>query len=787
LRSSLTIKERALAESPVLPPAQRRRGGPSAGTPPRENRRTSVRLLQTAWTNWRTHVFAALDQAVVSGTAFLTTVLVGRWTFPSELGVYSIGFSLLASLLAFQDSLILLPYTIQRHHPLGTAAEHAGSSLMQSGLLSALGIAIMAAATLGLSASGAEPKLTAMIWALAAVVPFALLREFGRGFAFAHLDTAQALMLDAAVAATQLGALGWLGLTGRMSATTACAALGVACALPSVAWLWLARADFAIQAEQMRQGMRRSWGLGKWLCAGQITVSVQGYATYWLLPLLLDLSATGVFAASMSIASLANPLVSAFRSTLTPRAVLAFKEGGAAKLWRQAIRDSLLLGAALSLFCLAVMFGGEQAMGLLFHGQGYAGHSHIITVLAVAVTVAAVGSTSSNALASMERPHAIVWAALVGAVLTVVLVWFSVLAWGLAGAAYGFLAGSAAGALARWFAFFVVVSRCVRERDPTVDPSSTVVDSDRAAVIRVLQQFARSDNDSGWKIEPLGEGFHAKVYAVNSHNGHAILRTHRSLAVKLYKPVSATNLRAVEREFDAQSRLHSAVDGRSVNGWRICAPAPLYASESPPALVMTRVTGRNLELSLTTDDSLPLQSAAYAVVAAMENYWSAGQLHGDLSFRNILCDTRARTLSFIDVDVLVNGRAPDGVTKEWYPASYDLAGMLYDLGVDLRSTSRLVLLRKQMFAQNVLRAFLSTIDSFQERLRLLEEIRAYAQAELNKLDLSWSMRGLYHALQKQIASRRIARLLASLTASASGDRQAPSTFHGTREGTGVDG
>jgi hypothetical protein len=310
------------------------------------------------------------------------------------------------------------------------------------------------------------------------------------------------------------------------------------------------------------------------------------------------------------------------------------------------------------------------------------------------------------------------------------------------------------------------------------------MDSDRAAVIRVLQQFARY-NDSGWEIETLGEGFHAKVYAVESHTGQPIWQTYHRLAVKLYKPVSATTLEVVKTEFDAQSRLHSAVDGRSINGWKICAPAPLYVSELPLALVMTRVTGRNLELSLTTDDNLTLESAAGAVVAAMKNYWSAGQLHGDLSLRNILWDPRPRTLSFVDVDVLVNSSVPDGITKEWYPASYDLAGMLYDLGVDIKSTGRLVPLRKQMFAESVLRAFLSTIGPFQERLRLLEEIQAYAQAELNKLDFSWSTRGLYHVLQRQIGSRRIDRLLAGLRTSArvSGDRQVPSTFHFKQEGT----
>jgi hypothetical protein len=247
--------------------------------------------------------------------------------------------------------------------------------------------------------------------------------------------------------------------------------------------------------------------------------------------------------------------------------------------------------------------------------------------------------------------------------------------------------------------------------------------------------------------------------------------------------VSATTLEIVKRQFDAQSRLHSAVDGRSINGWKICAPAPLYVSELPLALVMTTVTGRNLELSLTTEDNLTLESAAHAVVAAMNNYWSAGQLHGDLSLRNILWDTRSRTLSFVDVDALVNSSVPDDITKEWYPASYDLAGMLYDYGVDIRSTGGLVLLRKQMFAESVLRAFLSTIGPFQERLRLLKEIQTYAQAELNKLDFSWSTRGLYHVLQRQIGSRRIDRLLAGLRTSArvSGDRQVPNTSSSNKE------
>ena len=55
------------------------------------------------------HLLAVLDQVVVSGTAFLSIVLVGRWSGPSELGRYKVVISALGTLLALQSALILLP------------------------------------------------------------------------------------------------------------------------------------------------------------------------------------------------------------------------------------------------------------------------------------------------------------------------------------------------------------------------------------------------------------------------------------------------------------------------------------------------------------------------------------------------------------------------------------------------------------------------------------------------------------------------------------------------------
>src|ERR1700694_915406 len=195
--TSLPIVQRPLAQPP--------RAGAGGSTDRVEGRGAWRGLLSLVS---GIHVLALLDQVVVSAASFLTTVTIGRFTDPSQLGAYAIGISVLASSFTIQGSLITLPYSIQVHRPLGTPAEHAGSSLAHSSLLAAAITIVLTMTALGLFALGAQPELTAMTWALAGVMPFALFREFCRRFAFTHFQMARAVMLDAAVAAIQLSVLG---------------------------------------------------------------------------------------------------------------------------------------------------------------------------------------------------------------------------------------------------------------------------------------------------------------------------------------------------------------------------------------------------------------------------------------------------------------------------------------------------------------------------------------------------------------------------------------------------
>lgn len=401
----------------------------------------------------RVEVLAFADQAVVSATSFLTMVMVGRYSNPAELGAYAIGITVLAAMYTIQASLISHPYSIQRFRVLGTPAQHAGSALVHSVLLSTVVTIVLAVTAVGLYAFGTTSQLFALTLVLAGVAPFALLREFDRGFAFTHLHIAQSLILDVAVAAIQISMLAWLGWTGRMSAVTAFGALGASCGAVALGWLCLARAEFVIELRQVRATLKLSWGLGKWLTLGQVAGQLRRFSIYWLSVIIAGAAVTGVYAACMSIVSFANPVMFGLNNILTPKAVLAWKEGGAAGLRRQIIRDTLLLGLVMALSCVVVSFAGEAVMRFLYHGKVYEGQSHIIATLAFATFVAAIGLPAVSALAAMERPRAIVGVGAVASILTVVLVWWLMREWGLAGAAYGSLAGNVVSSVGLWLAF----------------------------------------------------------------------------------------------------------------------------------------------------------------------------------------------------------------------------------------------------------------------------------------------------------------------------------------------
>ena len=256
----------------------------------------------------------------MSGTSFCATLLVGRYANEAEFGTYALGLTLLYLAVQIQQSLIILPLTVlgprmddsERH---GFAA----SALIQGGLLAAFCVVALLGSTVVVGLSASSTGFTALLATLAFSIPFVLLREFARRFEFSRLRIGQALAVDAGLSAMQLAGLGWLTVSGRLTAITAHAMLGVSCMVVGIVWFWRSRRAFSLPKARLLGDVRQHFALGKWALAGGLVSLANHYAMHWILLARLGLGATGALAACMTLVDLSNPFMLGASNFVGPR------------------------------------------------------------------------------------------------------------------------------------------------------------------------------------------------------------------------------------------------------------------------------------------------------------------------------------------------------------------------------------------------------------------------------------------------------------------------------------
>jgi O-antigen/teichoic acid export membrane protein len=397
----------------------------------------------------RKGLLSVVDQAVVSGTSFFTSVLIGRLCSREDLGVYALALSMALFLRGAQGELVCAPYTIyssRRHGP--ALAAYAGSALVHYLLLTALStLALLGLAGLlsrGVGPAGAAPALGA----LAGALPFLLLRELVRQLANASLRLATMLAIDSAVAGLQLGGLLLLGRWQLLTVTTAYAVAGAACAAACLGWLLAGKQPLRVVPAQLGADWRHNWSFGRWALACFLVGSPMAYLLPWALALAHGEGAAGLLAACTTLINVSGMYVTGVTNFLTPRAARAFAEGGPRELRRVLGQTAALFAATLGAFCLLVFVAGDLPATLVY-GNSYAGAASVLALLALNTLVNSLGVTAGNGLWALGRPQANFAADVATLVVTLGLVLGLVGPLGALGAALATLAGSSVGALVR--------------------------------------------------------------------------------------------------------------------------------------------------------------------------------------------------------------------------------------------------------------------------------------------------------------------------------------------------
>lgn len=409
---------------------------------------------------------ALLDQSLVSGGRFATSVLVGRVCGQESLGHFTLGFTIVLTILCLQDSLISVPYNVygSRLRPRGRRAL-AGSTLIHSIVLGAACSLLLAVAAAAVSTIEALASMAPVLGALSLAVPWLLLRELARRMAFAHLRTATALALDALVVVLQLAVLGWLLAAGGLGPGTAHLAAGAACLLSVLVWYaWVGRGELAWHRRRVVADLLHHGRLGRWLFASQMVFLLQWNAVTWLLALLAGATETGALAACLTLALLCNPLLLGMSNLLEPRVVLACVSGGPVQVWRMVVKWTVWLLLLVTGYCALIALFGSRGLSLLY-GPAYAVYAPALTLMALTVLAGTWGLAADAGLRAVERADVGFRISVLSLVVTLGLAAALIPGSGVTGAAGGMLAGAVAGSAARWAALAQLV-RTARHQPP---------------------------------------------------------------------------------------------------------------------------------------------------------------------------------------------------------------------------------------------------------------------------------------------------------------------------------
>ncbi len=397
---------------------------------------------------------AIADQALVSGTRFLTSILIGRMCGQEELGVYALTFAAYLLFACAQESLITSPYTVFCTRLQSDARRKLAGSVLLHSLCLSLSAALMLSlgACLLLTLHGSTSLLPAAL-TLAATLPCLLLWEFGRRYAIAHLKLYQALVFDAVTCLLQITGLAWFVWQDKLSFVSGFLALAFGCACTSVFCLFYFREHFQPRWSRVKTDWARHWKFGRWVWSGQIVDLLHGYVPAWILVLALGTAATGIFSACENIVLLSNPLLLAIANLVAATSAHARTAGGYLAVRRVIQSAAITSFGAMGLLWVILLFYGERVLTFVYSAQ-FSGYGHVVGIIATGAPLWALSRVISIGLRTLEVPASEFRGKVAGLLTTTILSILLVLPFGIAGVAYAVVAGCAVSTLWQALVFY---------------------------------------------------------------------------------------------------------------------------------------------------------------------------------------------------------------------------------------------------------------------------------------------------------------------------------------------
>lgn len=326
--------------------------------------------------------YAAIDQAVISLANFGASILLTAIVTPTELGVYAIGFLAIYVIRAVQNGIIIQPLNTfgagKSESDFRAYFSAAAIHQLVLSILSAVGAALLGYILILLGNDTLGPTIFVLWFSFFTWQT----QEFLRRAFYTRGEVHKGVWISLSANVIRIGLIVVLSQVSQISGLTGLIAIGWGSLAATLLGIWLARAYFTIQFQNLLTVWNENWRFGRWI----LGASLADWMVVNLYPILMagmiSFAATGVYQTLQNLVAPIHVLLRAIDTFITPVLAKLFDTHGIQKL-KHGLRLIFLIGGipVAGLLVLVLIFTPQLLY--LLKGETYLLYADGIYLMAI--------------------------------------------------------------------------------------------------------------------------------------------------------------------------------------------------------------------------------------------------------------------------------------------------------------------------------------------------------------------------------------------------------------------
>jgi O-antigen/teichoic acid export membrane protein len=346
------------------------------------------------------------DQAVVSGTNFLTNVMLARFLGLHEFGVFALAWMAVLFVNSLQSALIVAPMmSIGPKQEEKDQAPYFGAVFVQE--LVFVSLCFILVFTVLRFCTFRDWHIQHLAGPLAVSAFAYQLQDFIRRYFFATRQSGRAFAEDALSYLPQLPIVLVLHQSGNLNIRTALWAMaGTSLFGILVGWFWLG--PIRLDRQWVRTIVWRHWKTSRWLGASALLQWTSGNLFVIAAPFYYGAAASGILRASQNLMGVAHVWFQGLDNVVPAETARRFRDGGMRTMLSYTKSILVKWGGLTLLF--ALMIGLAPGFWLrLVYGSGLGQYGYVLRLYALLYVIIFIGGPLRAALQALEFTVPIFW------------------------------------------------------------------------------------------------------------------------------------------------------------------------------------------------------------------------------------------------------------------------------------------------------------------------------------------------------------------------------------------